>query len=59
MYPNQTTYFIIQLAETPYTAINANGIKIFANCTIDLYLSSKEEQSGRLARLGKITFFLV
>ncbi|CAG9534312.1 unnamed protein product [Cercopithifilaria johnstoni] len=50
-YPNRITYFLIQLAETPYTVINANGIRIFANSTVDLYLSSEKEQSYRLARL--------
>ncbi|VBB26969.1 unnamed protein product [Acanthocheilonema viteae] len=51
MYPNRTTYFLIQLAERPYIAINTNGIRIFANSTVDLYLSSEKEQSCRLARL--------
>uniref|UniRef100_A0A0R3RKL7 BPI1 domain-containing protein n=1 Tax=Elaeophora elaphi TaxID=1147741 RepID=A0A0R3RKL7_9BILA len=51
MYPNRTTYFLIELAEAPRTVIDENGIRIFVNSTVDLYLSSKEEQSHRLARL--------
>ncbi|VDK67872.1 unnamed protein product [Litomosoides sigmodontis] len=51
MYPNRTTFVLIQLAETPYTSIDANGVRIFANATVDLYLSPVKEQSYRLARL--------
>lgn len=50
-YPNRTTYFFIRLAETPYTVIDANGIRIFVRSTVDLHLSSEKQQSHRLARL--------
>lgn len=58
MYPNRTTFVLIQLAETPRTVIDTNGIRIFANATVDLYLSPEKEQSYRLARLGKSIFFI-
>ncbi|VDK63019.1 unnamed protein product [Onchocerca ochengi] len=51
-YPNRIVFFFIRLAGAPYTIIDANNIRIFANSTVDLYLpSEKQQQSQRLARL--------
>uniref|UniRef100_A0A183D909 BPI2 domain-containing protein n=1 Tax=Gongylonema pulchrum TaxID=637853 RepID=A0A183D909_9BILA len=58
-YPNRTIDLFIQSAQAPYVSIDEKGIQIYADSTIDLYLSPWKQQTGRLARLGGVFFFYV